>query len=31
MGEYYDENKPDKVGYITQFGFVPNLMYRVYF
>jgi hypothetical protein len=31
MSEYYDENKPDKVGYITQFGFVPNLMYRVYF
>jgi hypothetical protein len=31
MTEYYDENKPDKVGYTTQFGFVPNLMYRVYF
>jgi len=31
MSEYYDENQPDKVGYITQFGFVPNLMYRVYF
>jgi hypothetical protein len=31
MSEYYDENQPDKVGYTTQFGFVPNLMYRVYF
>ncbi len=31
MTEYYDANKPDKVGYTTQFGFVPNLMYRVYF
>ena len=29
--EYYDETKPDKVGYLTQFGFFPNLMYRVYF
>ena len=31
MSEYYDESKPDKVGYLTQFGFFPNLMYRVYF
>jgi|WetSurMetagenome_2_1015567.scaffolds.fasta_scaffold10460_2 hypothetical protein len=29
--EYYDVNKPGKVGYITQFGFFPNLMYRIYF
>ncbi len=31
MTEYYDESKPDKVGYTTSFGFFPNLMYRVYF
>jgi CarboxypepD_reg-like domain len=31
MAEYYDVSKPGKVGYITQFGFFPNLMYRVYF
>ena len=31
MAEYYDESKPGKVGYTTQFGFFPNLMYRVYF
>ena len=31
LAEYYDESKPDKVGYSTQFGFFPNLMYRVYF
>ena len=31
MSEYYDENKPDKVAYLTEFGFFPNLMYRVYF
>ena len=31
MGEYYDESKPGKVGYTTQFGFFPNLMYRVNF
>ena len=29
--EFYDENEPDSVGYLTQFGFFPNLMYRVYF
>jgi hypothetical protein len=28
--EFYDENEPGKVGYMTQFGFFPNLMYRVY-
>ncbi|MGB8489930.1 MAG: carboxypeptidase-like regulatory domain-containing protein [Bacteroidales bacterium] len=31
MAEYYDAGKPGKVGYSTQFGFFPNLMYRVYF
>ena len=31
ISEYYDGSKPDKVGYLTQFGFFPNLMYRVYF
>jgi hypothetical protein len=28
--EFYDESKPNKIGYMTQFGFFPNLMYRVY-
>ena len=31
MSEYYDENKPNKIGYLTEFGFFPNLMYRAYF
>jgi hypothetical protein len=31
MAEYYDAGKPGKVGYTTQFGFFPNLMYRIYF
>jgi hypothetical protein len=31
ISEYYDVNKPGKVGYITQFGSFPNLMYRIYF
>jgi hypothetical protein len=31
IAEYYDVNKPGKVGYITQFGCFPNLMYRIYF
>lgn len=31
MSEYYDEKQPDKLGYSKQFGFFPNLMYRVYF
>lgn len=29
--EYYDENAPNSIGHVTQFGFFPNLMYRVYF
>jgi hypothetical protein len=31
LSEYYDVSKPGKVGYITQFGSFPNLMYRIYF
>ena len=31
LSEYYDENKPGNVGYKTQFGLFPNLMYRLYF
>lgn len=30
MAEYYDPGKPGNVGYSTQFGFFPNLMYRIY-
>lgn len=29
--EFYDESEPNKTGYMKQFGFFPNLMYRVYF
>ena len=29
--EFYDETSPGNVGYLTQFGFFPNLMYRIYF
>ncbi len=29
--EFYDESEPNKIGHMTQFGFFPNLMYRVYF
>jgi hypothetical protein len=31
ISEYYDQNKPGKTGYMTQFGSFPNIMYRVYF
>ncbi len=31
LSEYYDEDEPNSIGYATQFGFFPNLMYRVYF
>lgn len=31
LSEYYDVNKPDKIGYILQGSFLPNLMYRVIF
>ncbi|MFN0037515.1 MAG: TonB-dependent receptor [Saprospiraceae bacterium] len=29
--EFYDESEAGKIGHMTQFGFFPNLMYRVYF
>ncbi len=29
--EYYDPSKPGSVGYTTQRGLVPNLLYRLYF
>lgn len=31
ISEYYDPTEPGSTGYVTQFGFFPNLMYRVYF
>jgi len=31
ISEFYDENEPNNIGYQTQFGFFPNVMYRVYF
>ena len=31
LSEYYDENEPGNIGYITQLFFFPNMMYRVYF
>ncbi len=31
LSEYYDESKPDKIGYTKQMVFLPNIMYRVYF
>jgi hypothetical protein len=31
MSEYYDENKSNKTAYLTEFGFFPNLMYKLYF
>lgn len=29
--EYYDANESDGVGYSTQFGLLPNIMYKIYF
>ncbi|MCV9386427.1 TonB-dependent receptor [Reichenbachiella ulvae] len=29
--EYYDESEPNNIGYLRQFEFFPNLMYKVYF
>lgn len=29
--EYYDENEPNSIGYVTQMPMFPNIMYRVYF
>jgi len=31
ISEFYDESAPGGIGYLTQFGFFPNVMYRVYF
>lgn len=31
LSEFYDESEPNSIGYVKQFGFFPNLMYRVYF
>lgn len=31
ISEFYDESEENSVGYIKQFFFFPNLMYRVYF
>lgn len=31
LSEYYDSSKPNGVGYTTQFGLLPNLMYKIYF
>jgi hypothetical protein len=31
MYEYYDESEANSIGYVKQFEFIPNLMYRVYF
>lgn len=31
ISEYYDESEPDNIGYVTQIGLFPNLMYKVYF
>ncbi len=31
LSEFYDADKPNSTDYRTQFGFFPNLMYRVYF
>ncbi len=31
LAEYYDENEEGNIGYQSQFGIFPNLMYRLYF
>jgi hypothetical protein len=31
LSEFYDESVPNKIGYTTQFGLFPNILYRVYF
>ncbi|GAB5555079.1 MAG: carboxypeptidase-like regulatory domain-containing protein [Saprospiraceae bacterium] len=31
LTEFYDANAPNQVGHTTQFGLLPNLMYRLYF
>ncbi len=30
ISEFYDEREEGNVGYVTQFGFFPNVMYRLY-
>ncbi len=29
--EFYDPEEPDNIGHLSQVGFFPNVMYRVYF
>lgn len=31
LSEYYDKREPNSIGYVKQFTFFPNLMYRVNF
>ncbi|MEX0929770.1 MAG: hypothetical protein WDZ53_10210, partial [Balneolales bacterium] len=31
LSEFYDAGQPGSVGYISQLGFFPNLMYKAYF
>jgi len=31
ISEFYDAREPNSTGYLTQFGFFPNLLYRFYF
>ena len=31
ISEYYNENVPGGVDYVTQFGLFPNLMYKIFF
>lgn len=31
ISEFYDKSEPNSIGYLTQFGIFPNLLYRVYF
>lgn len=31
ISEYYDASQPNNIGYVREFEFFPNLMYRVYF
>jgi len=31
LSEFHDVNEPNGVGHVTQFGFFPNLMYRLHF
>ncbi|MCU0422493.1 MAG: carboxypeptidase-like regulatory domain-containing protein [Bacteroidia bacterium] len=31
VSEIYDTRKPGRVDYVRQFGFFPNIMYRLYF